>query len=174
MPPPPPTPLPNFPSSHKSLFMDHLVYVCCRCTTLVRALARSLARLLACGTQSVLSGKENLCFSPQRDETGLRDNATMIKGKQTGAGTEHNEIIRDVVVVAVVVVVFVFSLLFPPLSPPASRWQCASIFRIETPSQVRTRAGDALVIQTWRINLLLASRDHPPSRPRSGCSGAIG
>lgn len=136
---------------------------------------RSLARLLACGTQSVLSGKENLCFSPQRDERGLRDNAAMIKGKQTGAGTEHNEIIRDVVVaVAVVVVIFLFSLFFPPISPPTSRWQCASIFRIETPSQVRTHAGDALVIQTRRINRLLASRDHPPSRHHSGCSGAIG
>lgn len=33
----------------------------------------------------------------------------MIKGKQTGAGTEHNEIIRDVVVAVVVV----FSAFFP-------------------------------------------------------------
>lgn len=151
--------------------MDHLVYVCCRRATLVRACALSLACLLACGTQSVLSGKENLCFSPERDERGLRESATMIKGKQTGAGTKHNEIIRD----AVAVVVWLFSA--PPfhsVPPAALRLHCASIFKIEASSQVRMNVGEALVIQMRLTNKSFASHNHPPSRPRSGRWGVIG
>lgn len=64
----------------------------------------------------------------------------------------------------------------PPslLSPAASHRQRASIFKIETPSQVRTNAGEALVSQMRRTNRSAASRDHPPSRHRSGRWSLIG
>lgn len=93
--------------------MDHLVYVCRRRTAPMRALSRLLACSLA-GHKVFCQRGENLCFLAERDERGLRESTTMIKGKQTGAGTKHNEIIRDVV--AVVVCLF-----FPALFPLPSR-----------------------------------------------------
>lgn len=75
----------------------------------VRSLARLPARLR--DTKCfVREGKLVFLTRTRRDERGLCESARMIKGKQTGAGTKHNEIIRDVV--AVVVCLF-----FPCLSP---------------------------------------------------------
>lgn len=65
-----------------------------------------------------------------------------------------------------------FILLFSPLFllPP-----CTGNAHLFSESRHRAKCEqDALVIQTRRINKLLASRDHPPSRPHSGCLGAIG